>query len=243
MLSHAIVQQVAELLNAVEHTQKVLINEELVDWKRRQQIACIGGPPNACLDQLQNWFTYIATSLQQVRQQLKKLEELEQKLTYEHDPISNNKQALQDRTQSLFKQLIQSSFVVERQPCMPTHPQRPLVLKTGVQFTVKLRLLVKLQELNYQLKVKALFDKDVNEKNTVKGFRKFNILGTNTKVMNMEESNNGSLAAEFRHLENAEKARACHPATSKNCTDFIDESATPQLTYPSHHQKPTSGET
>lgn len=32
-----------------------------------------------------------------------------------------------------------SSIVVERQPCMPTHPQRPLVLKTGVQFTVKLR--------------------------------------------------------------------------------------------------------
>lgn len=31
-------------------------------------------------------------------------------------------------------------------------------------------------------------------------FRKFNILGTNTKVMNMEESTNGSLAAEFRHL-------------------------------------------
>ncbi|XP_063286233.1 signal transducer and activator of transcription 1-alpha/beta isoform X2 [Pelobates fuscus] len=204
----AIVQQVAELLNAVEHTQKVLITEELVDWKRRQQIACIGGPPNACLDQLQNWFTYIATSLQQVRQQLKKLEELEQKLTYEHDPISNNKQALQDRTQSLFKQLIESSFVVERQPCMPTHPQRPLVLKTGVQFTVKLRLLVKLQELNYQLKVKALFDKDVNEKNTVKGFRKFNILGTNTKVMNMEESNNGSLAAEFRHLQLKEQKNA-----------------------------------
>ncbi|CAL8306925.1 unnamed protein product [Merluccius merluccius] len=73
---------------------------------------------------------------------------------------------------------------------MPTHPQRALVLKTGVQFTVKLRFLVKLQEFNYQLKVKAFFD----------NFRKFNILGTNTKVMNMEESN-GSLAAEFRHLQ------------------------------------------
>ncbi|KAF1371968.1 hypothetical protein PFLUV_G00276570 [Perca fluviatilis] len=80
---------------------------------------------------------------------------------------------------------------------MPTHPQRPLVLKTGVQFTVKLRFLVKLQEFNYQLRVKAVFDKDVTDK---KGFRKFNILGTNTKVMNMEESN-GSLAAEFRHLQ------------------------------------------
>ncbi|XP_019409913.1 PREDICTED: signal transducer and activator of transcription 1-alpha/beta [Crocodylus porosus] len=203
-----VVNKIINLLNITEHTQSALINEELVEWKRRQQIACIGGPPNACLDQLQNWFTIVAESLQQVRQQLKKLEELEQKFTYEPDPITKNKQVLQDRTHSLFRQLIQSSFVVERQPCMPTHPQRPLVLKTGVQFTVKLRLLVKLQELNYNLKVKVLFDKDVNEKNTVKGFRKFNILGTNTKVMNMEESTNGSLAAEFRHLQLKEQKNA-----------------------------------
>lgn len=52
-------------------------------------------------------FTIIAESLQQVRQQLKKLEELEQKLTYDPDPITKNKQVLQDRTHSLFKQLIQ----------------------------------------------------------------------------------------------------------------------------------------
>ncbi|KAM4668026.1 signal transducer and activator of transcription 1-alpha/beta isoform 10-T11 [Amazona ochrocephala] len=173
-----VVNKIVQLLNATEHTQTALINEELVEWKRRQQTACIGGPPNACLDQLQNWFTIVAESLQQVRQQLKKLEELEQKFTYDPDPITKNKQVLQDRTHSLFKQLIQSSFVVERQPCMPTHPQRPLVLKTGVQFTVKLR------------------------------FRKFNILGTSTKVMNMEESTNGSLAAEFRHLQLKEQKNA-----------------------------------
>lgn len=52
-------------------------------------------------------FTVVAESLQQVRQQLKKLEELEQKYTYEHDPITKNKQALSDRTFSLFQQLIQ----------------------------------------------------------------------------------------------------------------------------------------
>ncbi|XP_069346375.1 signal transducer and activator of transcription 1-alpha/beta isoform X10 [Eulemur rufifrons] len=150
-----VVHKIIELLNITELTQNALINNELVEWKQRQQSACIGGPPNACLDQLQN-----------------------------------------------------CSFVVERQPCMPTHPQRPLVLKTGVQFTVKLRLLVKLQELNYNLKVKVLFDKDVNERNTVKGFRKFNILGTHTKVMNMEESTNGSLAAEFRHLQLKEQKNA-----------------------------------
>ncbi|NXK05821.1 STAT1 protein, partial [Herpetotheres cachinnans] len=195
-----VVNKIVQLLNTTEHTQSALINEELVEWKHRQQTACIGGPPNACLDQLQNWFTVVAESLQQVRQQLKKLEELEQKFTYDPDPITKNKQVLQDRTYSLFKQLIQSSFVVERQPCMPTHPQRPLVLKTGVQFTVKLRLLVKLQELNYNLKVKVLFDKYVAFFSSLYMFRKFNILGTNTKVMNMEESTNGSLAAEFRHL-------------------------------------------
>ncbi|XP_070588053.1 signal transducer and activator of transcription 1-alpha/beta [Erythrolamprus reginae] len=187
-------------LPMIENTQNALITEELVEWKRRQQMACIGGPPNACLDQLQNWFTTVAESLQQILQQLKKLEELEQKFTYDTDPITQQKKGLYEWTWNLFKKLIQSSFVVERQPCMPTHPQRPLVLKTGVQFTVKLRLLVKLQELNYKLKVQVQFDKDVNEKVTVKGFRKFNILGTNTKVLNMEESN-GSLSAEFRHLQ------------------------------------------
>ncbi|XP_015214636.1 signal transducer and activator of transcription 1-alpha/beta isoform X2 [Lepisosteus oculatus] len=203
-----VVCKIAEALNLAEQIQCALIADELVEWKRRQQIACIGGPPNACLDQLQTWFTTVAESLQQVRQQLKKLEELEQKYTYENDPITQKKNFLEERALYLFRNLIISSFVVERQPCMPTHPQRPLVLKTGVQFTVKLRLLVKLQELNYQLRVKASFDKDVTEKSTLKGFRKFNILGTNTKVMNMEESTNGSLAAEFRHLQLKEQKTA-----------------------------------
>uniref|UniRef100_A0A8C7TE47 Signal transducer and activator of transcription n=1 Tax=Oncorhynchus mykiss TaxID=8022 RepID=A0A8C7TE47_ONCMY len=185
-----VVHQIAYILNLAEQIQYTLVTEEIPEWKHRQQIACIGGPPNACLDQLQTWFTAVAEGLQQVRQQLKKLQELEQKYTYENDPITQGKSTLEERALVLFKTLIVNSIVVERQPCMPTHPQRPLVLKTGVQFTVKIRLLVKLQELNYQFKVKALFDK----------FRKFNIFGTNTKVMNMEESN-GSLAAEFRHLK------------------------------------------
>lgn len=39
--------------------------------------------------------------------------------------------------------------------------------------------------------------------------RKFNILGTNTKVMNMEESNNGSLSAEFKHLVSSPRTFMC----------------------------------
>ncbi|XP_031439337.1 signal transducer and activator of transcription 1-alpha/beta-like [Clupea harengus] len=200
MKREQVVHQVAEALKMTDHIQFSLTTEELPEWKRRQQVACIGGPPNTCLDQLQSWFTSVAESLKQVHLQLRKLQELVQKYTYENDPIDQGVNSLEERAMVLLKNLIVSALVVERQPCMPTHPQRPLILKTGVQFTVKLRLLVKLPELNFQLKVKVLFDKDVAERNTVRGFRKFNILGTNTKVMNMEESN-GSLAAEFRHLQ------------------------------------------
>ncbi|XP_048090377.1 signal transducer and activator of transcription 1a [Alosa alosa] len=192
-----VLSQMAGVLNLAEQIEHELISMELPDWRRRQQTASIGGPPNVCLDQLQNWFTVVAECLLQVRQQLRKLLELEQKCTYDSDPITQSKTSLDERTMNLFKKLIVNSMVVERQPCMPTHPQKPMVLKTGVQFTVKLRLLAKLQELNHTVKVKVFFDKSVTEKR--KGCRKFNILGTNMKVMNMEESN--GMTAEFRHLQ------------------------------------------
>nr|XP_021334295.1 signal transducer and activator of transcription 1b isoform X4 [Danio rerio] len=195
-----VMKEISNVLTLAEQIQFTLITEELPEWKKRQQMACIGGPPNACLDQLQNWFTVVAECLQQIRQQLKKVQELVQKFTYSNDPLNLGRGQLDEQAISLFKSLILNSLVVERQPCMPTHPQRPLVIKTGVQFTVKIRSLVKLPELNCQLKVKVFIDKNLTERDTIKGGRKFNILGTNTKVMNLEESS-GCLAAEFRHLQ------------------------------------------
>uniref|UniRef100_A0A3P8YS89 Signal transducer and activator of transcription n=1 Tax=Esox lucius TaxID=8010 RepID=A0A3P8YS89_ESOLU len=189
-LRRQIVTEMAGLLSAMDFVQKNLTDDELADWKRRQQIACIGGPPNICLDRLETWITSLAESQLQIRQQIKKLEELQQKVSYKGDPIIQHRPALEEKIVDLFRSLMKSAFVVERQPCMPMHPDRPLVIKTGVQFTNKVRLLVKFPELNYQLKIKVIIDKS----------RKFNILGTNTKVMNMEESNNGSLSAEFKHL-------------------------------------------
>ncbi|XP_027031093.2 signal transducer and activator of transcription 1-like isoform X1 [Tachysurus fulvidraco] len=206
-MREVVVKELLNTLQLADLIQSTLISETLPEWKQRQQIACIGGPPNACLDQLQNWFTAVAECLQQIRHQLNTLQELVLNFTYKNDPIALNMSSLHEQMLSLFKNLLINSIVVERQPCMPTHPQRPLVLKTGVQFTVKIRLLVKLPELNCQLKVKASFDKDITEKNTAKGFRRFNILGTNSKVMNMEESS-GCLSAEFRHLQLKEQKTA-----------------------------------
>ncbi|TKS67565.1 Signal transducer and activator of transcription 4 [Collichthys lucidus] len=171
------------------------LNPELQDWKRRQQIAAIGGPLLTGLDQLQSWFTLIAQSLFQIKRQLDKLGELVVKVTYECDPIPLQKPQLEERVKYLIYHLIKSSFVVEKQPCMPTHPQKPLIIKTGVQFTTKVRLLVKLPEVDYQLKVKTTFDKS----------RQFFILTNNTKVMDIEDYSNGCLSVEFRHLQLKEK--------------------------------------
>uniref|UniRef100_A0A8C1M7F4 Signal transducer and activator of transcription n=1 Tax=Cyprinus carpio TaxID=7962 RepID=A0A8C1M7F4_CYPCA len=200
MKREKVIKEIAKALTVAEQIQLSLVSEELPEWKKRQQMACIGGPPNACLDQLQSWFTAVAECLQQIRQQLKKIQELVQKFTYNNDPLTLGKSQLDEQALSLFKNLLLNSLVVERQPCMPTHPQRPLVIKTGIQFTVKIRSLVKLPELNCQLKIKVSIDKDSTEKDTIKGCRKFNILGTFSKVLNLEESS-GCLAAEFRHLQ------------------------------------------
>ncbi|XP_038158448.1 signal transducer and activator of transcription 1-alpha/beta-like, partial [Cyprinodon tularosa] len=51
---HDVVTFLTELLNLTQNLIQDLISEELPEWKQRQQIACIGGPPNACVDQLQN---------------------------------------------------------------------------------------------------------------------------------------------------------------------------------------------
>uniref|UniRef100_A0A3Q3XAQ9 STAT transcription factor protein interaction domain-containing protein n=1 Tax=Mola mola TaxID=94237 RepID=A0A3Q3XAQ9_MOLML len=178
------------------------LNPELQDWKRRQQVAAIGGPMPTGLDQLQSWFTLTAQSLFQIKRQLDKLGELVVKVTYECDPIPMQKPQMEERVKYLLYHLIKSSFVVEKQPCMPTHPQKPLIIKTGVQFTTKVRLLVKLPEVDYQLKVKTTFDKDLPPGRVS---RQFFILTSNTKVMDIEDYSNGCLSVEFRHLQLKEK--------------------------------------
>ncbi|XP_044522378.1 signal transducer and activator of transcription 4 [Gracilinanus agilis] len=192
-----VLSKITQIINEIDTLMNTMLLEELLDWKRRQQIACIGGPLHSGLDQLQNCFTLLAESLFQVRRQLEKLDEQSTKVSYEGDPIPLQRSHLQERVNFLIYNLFRNSFVVERQPCMPTHPQRPLVLKTLIQFTVKLRLLIKLPELNYQIKVKATIDKNVS---TVSN-RRFILCGTHVKAMNMEESSNGSLSVEFRHLQ------------------------------------------
>ncbi|XP_034642056.1 signal transducer and activator of transcription 4 isoform X4 [Trachemys scripta elegans] len=161
-----VLNKMTQVINESDVLMNNLLLEELLDWKRRQQIACIGGPLHSGLDQLQNCFTLLAESLFQVRRQLEKLDELLTKLTYDGDPILLQRPHLLERVNFLLYNLFR-------------------------------RLLIKLPELNYQIRVKATIDKNVS---TVSN-RRFVLCGTHVKAMNMDESANGSLSVEFRHLQ------------------------------------------
>ncbi|XP_047203622.1 signal transducer and activator of transcription 2 [Girardinichthys multiradiatus] len=185
-----------KLLDRAEHLISLLVGKELVDWQRRQQKSCIGAPDNVCLDQLEKWFTCVAVCLFQVQEFFNKLEELVGKMSYENDPVKAQKPALQKRADALLKDLLKSSFVVETQPSMP-QGKGPLVLRTNVQFSVKTRLLVKFPELNHSMKVNVSMSREAPQ---IKGYRRFNVLGTASKDLNMAESHSGGMVADFRHL-------------------------------------------
>lgn len=66
--------------------------------------SCCPGPGPQC--SVSGRFTAVAESLQQVRQHLKKLQELEQKLTYDSDPITQKKAFLEARALELLKNIL-----------------------------------------------------------------------------------------------------------------------------------------
>uniref|UniRef100_A0A8C2Z4Z6 Signal transducer and activator of transcription n=1 Tax=Cyclopterus lumpus TaxID=8103 RepID=A0A8C2Z4Z6_CYCLU len=185
-----------KLLDRTDDLIDILVKKELVEWQRRQQKACIGAPDNVLLDQLEKWFTCVAVCLFQVREFLGKLEELVEKVTYDNDPVKDQKPTMQKRADTLLKDLLKSSFVVETQPSMP-QGKGPLVLRTNVQFSVKTRLLIKFPEMNHSMKVNVSMDREAPQ---IKGYRRFNVLGTKSKALNMAESQNGGMVADFRHL-------------------------------------------
>uniref|UniRef100_A0A7N5ZYP4 Signal transducer and activator of transcription n=1 Tax=Anabas testudineus TaxID=64144 RepID=A0A7N5ZYP4_ANATE len=194
-----------KLLDRAEELIDLLVKKELVEWQRRQQKACIGAPDNVCLDHLEKWFTCMAVCLFQVREFLSKLDELVGKVSYDNDPIKAQKPALQRRADTLLKDLLKSSFVVETQPSMP-QGKGSLVLRTNVQFSVKTRLLVKFVEQNHIMKVNVSVDR----------YRRFNVLGTKSKALNMAESQSGGMVADFRHLVSDHVFR--------NSLNLVDES-------------------
>lgn len=192
-----VLEQVVNILKQLEQMLNTLIDEELPTWKRRQQLACIGSPVNTDLHHLQKWFTSVAEVLLEVRDQLQKLQKWSHR--YNNAMITQ----MDAFAVSLLTRLFTNALVVEEQPVMQ-NSHRCLILKTKVRFKVTVRFLVKLPGLKYQLRVKPVFDKDVEEVKTIPGFRVFEFTSNDSKVLDVDTVD-GGLMAVFRNMSIQEK--------------------------------------
>ncbi|KAM6474477.1 signal transducer and activator of transcription 2 isoform 1-T1 [Liasis olivaceus] len=188
--------KIQELLGRSD-TLRGLLLEEVVAWQNRQRFACIGDTCDTSLGHLEEWFTKNAEDLFHLLHLLKMLGEMHQKLSYEADPFKNQLPLLVQRLQEQIICLLKSAFVVEVQPRMPFPSQRPLVLKINNKFSVRARLLVKLLDRNHSAEVKIDIDRDTTN---LAGFRRFNILTSNTKTLMMDRPQMQGLTCDFKHI-------------------------------------------
>nr|XP_006814943.1 PREDICTED: signal transducer and activator of transcription 5B isoform X3 [Saccoglossus kowalevskii] len=109
------------------------LEDQLVQWKRRQQLASIGGPPEGSLEQIQQWCENLADLIWQNRQQIKNIDLLRQQLPMKC-PGSDLLPQLHNTITSLLSTLVTSTFIIDKQP--------PQVLKKDTKFSAGVRLLV-----------------------------------------------------------------------------------------------------
>lgn len=113
--------------------QTHILDDELIRWKREQQLAGNGAPFTSNLDTIQEWCENLAELIWLNRQQIKEMDGLKQKLPLEISIPDVLTQLQADVTQ-LLSTLVTSTFIIEKQP--------PQVMKTNTRFTATVRLLV-----------------------------------------------------------------------------------------------------
>lgn len=125
---HKTCQRLSEL-------QAHFLDEQLITWKRQQQLAGNGAPFDASLDTLQQWCESLAELIWQNRQQIKKVELLRAQLPINIPPGQQDRlPVLNSSITGLLSSLVTSTFIIEKQP--------PQVLKKDSRFTATVRLLV-----------------------------------------------------------------------------------------------------
>ncbi|XP_056152645.1 signal transducer and activator of transcription 5B-like isoform X2 [Lampris incognitus] len=176
--------------------QTLILDEELIQWKRRQQLAGNGGPPEGGLDVLQSWCERLADLIWQNRQQIRRCEHLTQQLPLP-GPMEELLSKLNGDITDIISALVTSTFIIEKQP--------PQVLKTQTKFAATVRLLVG-GKLNVHMnppQVKAVIVSEQQAKALLKNESTRNdssgeILNNNC-VMEYHQAT-GTLSAHFRNM-------------------------------------------
>ncbi|XP_058678065.1 signal transducer and activator of transcription 2 [Ammospiza caudacuta] len=191
-----VLAQMQQLLGRSETLQE-LLQQELGGWRVRQQRLCLGASADTNLRPLETWFTELGQGLFQLRQLLRALGDLRQKVTYARDPLVAETPLLEQRLQEQLTHLLKSAFVVEQQPSTPNAGKRPLVLRTAGKFSTRARLLVRLHDRNHRMEARIHIDR--NPPN-IKGFRRFNILTSSSKTLLAGDSPQEGLICDFQYL-------------------------------------------
>ncbi|KAK7092646.1 signal transducer and activator of transcription 5B-like isoform X2 [Littorina saxatilis] len=196
-----------KLIDEVQGMQKRVLDDELISWKRRQQLGGNGNlPKSEELDSLQRWCESLAEIIWCIRQQIKRMGILRAQLPIDL-PIGRPDllPELNDTITGMLSSLVTSTFIVEQQP--------PQVLKKESRFSAKVRLLVG-GKLNIQMcppQVKATIISESQAKNMLRSdmLAKETTSGTilnNVGTMDWQDDRNpllpsGCLSIHFRNMQ------------------------------------------
>uniref|UniRef100_V5G239 Signal transducer and activator of transcription n=1 Tax=Anoplophora glabripennis TaxID=217634 RepID=V5G239_ANOGL len=127
-------EKLKETFQLLTQLQAHVLDEELIRWKREQQLAGNGANFNSNLDTIQEWCESLAELIWLNRQQIKEVERLKQKLALDPPGVTDVLPQLLAEITQLLSTLVTSTFIIEKQP--------PQVMKTNTRFTATVRLLV-----------------------------------------------------------------------------------------------------
>merc|ERR1712018_383798 len=115
--------------------QNVVLERELIQWKREQQLAGNGFNNNvAHLEVIQEWCEGLAQIVWNLKQQVKQLGNLREKINSNAGQSSDKLKHLIEMITESLTNLVTGTFIIEKQP--------PQVMKTNTRFTATVRLLV-----------------------------------------------------------------------------------------------------
>uniref|UniRef100_A0A3P9L5I2 Signal transducer and activator of transcription n=1 Tax=Oryzias latipes TaxID=8090 RepID=A0A3P9L5I2_ORYLA len=189
-------EQHQKTLALLRKQQTLILDEELIQWKRRQQLAGNGGQHEGGLDILQSWCEKLADLIWQNRQQIRRCEHLTQQLPLP-GPMEELLRKLNADITDVISALVTSTFIIEKQP--------PQVLKTQTKFAATVRLLVG-GKLNVHMsppQVKAAIVSEQQAKALVKNestnSESSGEILNNNCVMEYHQAT-GTLSAHFRNM-------------------------------------------
>jgi len=130
----ALMNAFKQIYDTCKKVQDIVLEQELIQWKRHQQLAGNGFTMNAGhLETIQEWCEGLADIIWNMKQQVKQLQALREKVS---DPQNSNTEQdmLMNNITKLLTDLVTGTFIIEKQP--------PQVMKTNTRFTATVRLLV-----------------------------------------------------------------------------------------------------